>query len=231
MNGISTAGISFKYAPEVVAGSRPTSGYTRIFGCKSIPDFNSEPSQLETTTFDNLDYKSYCAGLKDIGGAKAFGFNNTKQFRSEWAALMTAYETAKASGLAMWFEIKLPDDDAFYISGEPSELGLSAMSVDSVIEIDAYITIAEVDGYAQKSATLAVAPTSVTAVVGTNSTATLSNRVGTCTATSSNVAVATVSVSSNTVTITPVDAGSCVVVITDGTTHESIPLPVTVTAS
>lgn len=231
MSGISTAGITFKYAPEVVQGTRPTSGYTRIFGCKSIPDFNSEPSQLETTTFDNLVYKSYTAGLKDIGGAKPFTFNNTKQFRTEWAALMSAFATAKASGLAMWFEIKLPDDDAFYISGEPSELGLSAMSVDSVIEIDAYLTIDEVVGYATKSASLTATPASVTAVVGTPATVTLSNRVGTCTATSSAIGVATASVSSDTVTITPVAAGSCVVVVTDGTTHESIPIYVTVTAS
>lgn len=231
MNGISTANTKFLYCAESVAGTRPTSGYIRVHNCRSIPDFNTEPNQLDTTTLDNIEWMSSTPGLKDLGGAKAFGFLNNSETRTEWAALMAAYETAKASGLAMWFCILAPDESAFYFTGEPSPLGFGGAEVNAVMEVSGYITVSHVEGFTTKPATLTSTPNVVAAVVGTNQTTTLSNRVGTCTAVSSNAGVATASVSTNTVTITPVAAGTCVITITDGTSGESIPIFVTVTAS
>lgn len=145
---LSSAGVSVQYAVEATAGTMPTTGFTKLTGMKSIPDLNPEPSSLETTTFDETEWKTYIPGLKDPGGALAFTANNTQEFQDEWEAMVTAATTAKADGKATWFSIVIPGlTKAFYFAGMPAPLGLSGIDVDSVIEIDAYISPSSVAGW------------------------------------------------------------------------------------
>ena len=138
---LSTAGVFIAYAVESTAGQRPTSGYTRLTGAKSTPSLNPSPETLETTTLDETEYKTYIDGLKDLGGALEFTFNLTEELITEWATLMTAYETAKAAGKATWFTIVVPGlTNSFYFTGNPSAMGLPETSVSSVLEITNYIT-------------------------------------------------------------------------------------------
>lgn len=138
---LSTAGIQLLYAVEATAGTRPTSGYTRIYGAKSTPSLNPSPETLETTTLDETEYKTYIDGLKDLGGALEFTFNLTQDLIDSWDALMTAYETAKAAGKSTWFTIVVPGlTESFYFTGNPSNMGLPETSVSSVLEITNYIT-------------------------------------------------------------------------------------------
>lgn len=138
---LSTAGVQLLYAAETTAGTRPTSGYTRIRGVKSTPSLNPAPDTLETTTLDELEYKTYIDGLKDLGGALEFTFNLTEELITNWGTLMTTYTTAKASGKAIWFEILVPGlTNAFFFTGNPSEMGLPETEVNSVLEITNYIT-------------------------------------------------------------------------------------------
>lgn len=140
---LSTAGIYIAYAPEGTAGTRPTTGYTRLHGAKSTPSFNPSPETLETTTLDELEWKTYIDGLKDLGGALEFTFNLTQDLVTEWGALMTAYATAKSSTPAkrIWFEIVIPGlTKALFFPGNPSEMGLPETSVSSVLEATNYIT-------------------------------------------------------------------------------------------
>lgn len=138
---LSTAGIALKYAVEATKGTRPTTGYTRIYGAKSTPSLNPAPDTLETTTLDETEFKTYIDGLKDLGGALEFTFNLTEDLITAWDALMTAYETAKAEQKATWFVIEIPGlTNAFYFTGNPSDMGLPETSVNSVLEITNYIT-------------------------------------------------------------------------------------------
>jgi len=138
---LSTAGVFLAYAVESTAGSRPTSGYTRITGAKSTPSLNPSPETIETTTLDETEYKTYIDGLKDLGGALEFTFNLTEELVTQWSTLMTAYETAKASNKATWFTIVIPGlTNSFYFTGNPSAMGLPETSVSSVLEITNYIT-------------------------------------------------------------------------------------------
>ena len=138
---LSTAGIQLLYAVESTAGTRPTTGYTRIYGVKSTPSLNPSPETLETTTLDETEYKTYIDGLKDLGGALEFTFNLTQDLIDTWDALMTAYETGKATGKATWFTIVVPGlTESFYFTGNPSNMGLPETSVSSVLEITNYIT-------------------------------------------------------------------------------------------
>lgn len=148
---LSTAGVKLAYAVEASDGARPNSGYTAIPGIRSIPDFNPEPSSLETTTLDETEYKTYIPGLKDPGGALAFGANNTEAFHEAWATLVSAADTANADGKAVWFAVIIPGlTKAFYFAGTPSDLGLSAIEVDAVLEIEPYITPSKVEGWQTK---------------------------------------------------------------------------------
>lgn len=138
---LSTAGIALKYAVEATKGARPTTGYTRIYGAKSTPSLNPAPDTLETTTLDETEFKTYIDGLKDLGGALEFTFNLTEDLITAWDALMSAYETAKAEQKATWFVIEIPGlTNAFYFTGNPSDMGLPETSVNSVLEITNYIT-------------------------------------------------------------------------------------------
>lgn len=138
---LSTAGVSVGYAVEETVGTMPTTGYIHIPELKSIPEMNPEPSTLETTTLDETEYKTYIDGLKDLGGALSFTANLTQDFKDKWAEMVTAYETAKAAGKNTWFCIQFPGiDEAVFFTGNPSNLGAPAAEVDSVLEINAYIT-------------------------------------------------------------------------------------------
>ena len=138
---LSTAGIKLLYAVESNAGTRPTSGYTRIKGIKSTPSLNPAPDTLETTTLDETEYKTYIDGLKDLGGALEFTFNLTEELITAWETMMDAYEAGKLANKATWFCIAVPGlTKAFFFTGNPSEMGLPETEVNAVLEITNYIT-------------------------------------------------------------------------------------------
>lgn len=140
-NELSTAGILLKY--KVAAGTTPPSlNYITIGNIKGIPEFNPEPSTLDVTDLSDTVWKRYIPGLKDPGGALGFTANLTSAFKTEWEAVITAYETGAAAVPVQntWFEVMVPDFGSFYFAGIPSELGLPAIDVDSVFEGDVYIT-------------------------------------------------------------------------------------------
>lgn len=138
---LSTLGVQLHYAVEAEPGEMPTTGYTRIYGIKSTPSLNPAPDTIETTTLDELEYKTYVDGLKDLGGALEFTFNLTQELTEKWDALMDAYEAAKLEQKRTWFAIVIPGlSDAFYFPGNPSAMGLPETSVNAVLEITNYIT-------------------------------------------------------------------------------------------
>ena len=84
---LSTAGVTLLYAAEATAGTRPTTGYEKISEIKSIPELNPEPDNLETTTLEETERKTYVPGLKDIGGALSFTANLTEASMTSGRAL------------------------------------------------------------------------------------------------------------------------------------------------
>lgn len=152
---LSTAGVLLKYAVESAAGTRPTTGYTQIPNIKSIPDFNPEPESLEVTDLSDTEWRRYIPGLKDPGGALAFTANLTTSFKTAWETMMAAVTTAAASSKATWFEIYVPSFGSFFFAGIPSSLGMTAMDVNAVLEIEAYITPNKIHGWASSSTTSA----------------------------------------------------------------------------
>lgn len=58
---------------ELVQGALPTN-WTDLLGCTEIPQLGSAPEAVESTTLDNLKYRSYVKGLQDVG-VLDFSFN------------------------------------------------------------------------------------------------------------------------------------------------------------
>ena len=138
---LSTAGVTFGYAVETTAKTRPTTGYINIPDIKEIPEMNPEPETLETTTLSETEYKTYIEGLKDLGGALSFLANYTTELESTWSGLVEAYNSAKESNKSVWFEVKHPGlDKSVFFTGQPSAMGLPAMGVNAVLETNLYIT-------------------------------------------------------------------------------------------
>ena len=151
---LSTIGVHLKYAVEATAGTRPTSGYIDLVGVKSIPALTSAPDNLETTTLNETEYKTYIPGLKDLGGALSFTFNLSQDLKDAWDTLVTAYNTGVAANKETWFEVVVPGlTESLFFKGVPSPMGLPEMGVNSVAEVENSITPTNAPVWATKSTT------------------------------------------------------------------------------
>lgn len=150
---LSTAGMTLQYAVETSAGTRPTTGYTKIPEVKSMPSFNPSPNTIDSTTLEETEYMTYVQGLKDLGGALEYGANLTEDLIEAWDTLMDTYEGAIEGNKQVWFAVVHPKlTNATYFVGTPAPLGLNEASVDSMLETTLYIT-------PNSAPVMAVAPT------------------------------------------------------------------------
>lgn len=146
---MSTAGMKLGYGVETTAGTRPTS-FTEVQGATSIGEISSEKEQIEVTPLSATKYKEYVGGLADPGGTWEIGFNESNVLHETWASIVSAYKTANASGLRMWFEAWHPSlDEAFYLVGEPNDLGFGGSEVSSAFANTGRITINKVEGWGE----------------------------------------------------------------------------------
>ena len=148
----STIGVKLKYCVETTAGTRPTSGYTEIPDIKSTPSFDFNPSKLQVTNLSDSNHR-YIPGVQDVGDSYDYTANLTANLRSIWEAMVTASETARASGKSTWFETVIPNLGSFYFAGMPNQLGVNEMSVDAVIETTLHIVPNIISGFAESSTT------------------------------------------------------------------------------
>ena len=140
-NAVSTAGMNVLWHAEATAGTRPSSGYIKIPGCKAVPGIFNDPNTLQTTPLSAEKNHTYIPGLNDSGGSIAITVNDYDAFRTAWNACVAAYASL-TGGKQMWFEIAYPDGsglDSFYFPGEPVALGFGGAEVDSVLENNANI--------------------------------------------------------------------------------------------
>ena len=145
----STLGIKLNYVIETSAGTRPTSGVTNIPDIKNIPGFDLSPNQLPVTNLSD-DTERFIPGIKTLGGDKTITANHTVALRSKWASLVSAANTAWASGKSTWFEVEIPNEDSFWFAGIPTMQGLADITVDSVLEAQLHIIPNQIVGFAAK---------------------------------------------------------------------------------
>ena len=147
-----TIGVKLNYVIETSAGTRPTSGVTNIPDIKNIPGFELAPNQLPVTNLSD-GTERFIPGVKSLGGDKTITANHTVALRNKWASLVSAAETAWASGKSTWFEVEIPNEDSFWFAGIPTMQGLADISVDAVLEAQLHIIPNQIVGFAAKHTT------------------------------------------------------------------------------
>lgn len=121
--GIATLGVTFGYGVEAAgyAGVKPTS-FTQLHRINNIAGITVTPATIDASALEDYVTKTV-AGRGDTGGTWPITVNFTPETEAEWAALITAYATAKAAGLNMWFETIIPGfTNAFFVVAQPPEV-------------------------------------------------------------------------------------------------------------
>ena len=98
-------------------------------------EFDLDPDTIDTTSFDNLRYKSSVAGLIDTTGIQSLTVNATEDEAAEgiWDAL---------AGQEAWLKIEIPNkSDKTYIPIVPIKTGAYNLAVNDRITIRLKYTI------------------------------------------------------------------------------------------
>ena len=140
-NALTSIGLKVAIAIEATAGTRPTSNYYTIPGVTELPDLDFEPDTIETTSFDNTDYKSYLPGLKDTGGNVSFGANYTDYGFQMWNDIVDDLG-ADTTGKIAWILISIEGtDQKWFIPVKPVECGVPSTTVNDKVSINYNFTV------------------------------------------------------------------------------------------
>lgn len=119
--GIATLGVTFGYGVETTAGEKPSS-FSQLHRINNIAGITVTPATIDASALEDYVTKTV-AGRGDTGGTWPITVNFTPETEAEWAALISAYATAKAAGLNMWFETIIPGfTNAFFVVAQPPEV-------------------------------------------------------------------------------------------------------------
>lgn len=138
---LTSIGAVLSIAPETTAGQRPTTGYKHIPQVTEMTEIDLDPDTIETTSFDNLRYKSSVAGLIDTSALQSLTVNATKNEDAEtvWDAAAQNYAT---NGTGYWLQVAIRDkDDAVFIPIAPVATGAYNLVVNDVVTIALKYTI------------------------------------------------------------------------------------------
>ena len=150
--GLSTLGITFGYGVESTAGTKPAS-FTQLNRINSIGGISMDVEQIDASALEDTQTK-YVAGRADTGGTWSVTVNFTDETADEWSDLITAYNTAQASNLNLWFEVILPNQsDAFFVIAQPpQQLPMPEIGQNELLTVEISLTVVEYKGWQTKVA-------------------------------------------------------------------------------
>lgn len=148
--GLSTLGITFGYGVESTAGTKPSS-FTQLDRINNIGGISMDVEQIDASALEDTQTK-YVAGRADTGGQWTVTVNFTDETASEWETLISAYNTAQASGLNLWFETILPNQsDAFFVVAQPpQQLPMPEIGQNELLTLEINLTVVEYKGWDTK---------------------------------------------------------------------------------
>lgn len=148
--GLSTLGITFGYGVESTAGTKPGS-FTQLTRINSIGGISITPETIDASALEDSVEKSV-AGRATTGSTWEVVVNYTPDTADEWDDLISAYNTAHASQLQMWFEVIVPGmTDAFFCVAEPpQEIPMPELSQNSLLTVTMSLTIVDYKGTSTK---------------------------------------------------------------------------------
>lgn len=148
--GLSTLGITFGYGVETTAGTKPAS-FTQLNRINNIGGIAMDVEQIDASALEDTQTK-YVAGRADTGGTWAVTVNFTDETATEWETLISAYNTAQASNLNLWFEVILPNQsDAFFVVAQPpQQLPMPEIGQNELLTVEISLTVVEYKGWDTK---------------------------------------------------------------------------------
>ena len=148
--GLSTLGITFGYGVEATAGTKPSS-FTQLNRINNIGGISMDVEQIDASALEDTQTK-YVAGRADTGGTWAVTVNFTDETATEWETLISAYNTAQASNLNLWFEVILPNQsDAFFVVAQPpQQLPMPEIGQNELLTVEINLTVVEYKGWDTK---------------------------------------------------------------------------------
>ena len=150
--GLSTLGITFGYGVESTASTKP-SAFSQLTRINSIGGISITPETIDASALED-DVEKSVAGRASTGATWEVVINYTPDTADEWDDLISAYNTAHASQLQMWFEVIVPGmTDAFFVIAEPpQEIPMPELSQNSLLTVTMSLTIVEYKGTSTKVA-------------------------------------------------------------------------------
>lgn len=150
--GVSTLGVEFGFGVETTAGTKPAT-FTQLHRINSIGGITVTPATIDASALEDYVTKTV-AGRGDTGGTWTITVNLTEETADEWADLISAYQTAKASGLNMWFETIVPGfTDGFFVVAQPPEaIPQPEMGQNALLTVEFPLIIVDPKGMSTKVA-------------------------------------------------------------------------------
>lgn len=133
-----TAGVAFKYG-TMGAGKTKPSEWIHIPGVSEIPEIGGDVETIETTSLDNLEYKTYLPSLKDTGGALGLTAMDSRELRAAWKGFVEASNTE--NGAAACIEIPAPLSKRIWFPAKAINMAFGGASVNAALTTTAYFTV------------------------------------------------------------------------------------------
>lgn len=148
--GVSTLGVTFGYALESAAGTKPTA-FTKLTRINSIGGITIENEQIDASALEDA-VSRYIQGRADTGGSFAVTVNLTDETREEWETLIGAYSGRTDTNLRMWFQTIVPDfDESIYVVAQPpSVIPQPEIGQNELLTVEINLTIEEFTGFDTK---------------------------------------------------------------------------------
>lgn len=138
--------VKFGYAVETVADTKPTA-FTWLERCNAIAGIALSTETIDASALEDLITK-YIAGRQDSGGEWTITFNYTAEVATQLQAMITAYNTAKASNLKTWFEVWIPNatNGFFVVAQPPQRLPMPEFSQNELLTIEVGFAVQDYKG-------------------------------------------------------------------------------------
>lgn len=150
--GVSSLGITLGYGVEGTAGTKPIT-FTELTRINTIGGITIENEQIDASALSDFTSR-YIQGRGDTGGSFPVTVNFTPDTKDEWQAVIEAYNTAKETGLRMWFETIIPGfEDAFFVVAQPpTAIPQPEIGQNELLTVEFNLTIEEYRGMEAKVA-------------------------------------------------------------------------------
>lgn len=150
--GVSTLGITFGYGVETTDNTKPTT-FQELTRINAIGGITIENEQIDASAVSDK-ISRYIQGRGDTGGSFPVTVNFTPDTKDEWQTVIEAYNTAKETGLRMWFETIIPGfEDAFFVVAQPpTAIPQPEIGQNELLTVEFNLTIEEYRGMEAKVA-------------------------------------------------------------------------------